>query len=436
MRTPSLFRLPILWLFLGPPIVRLGDRVAMDSLQGSFDFWNFFQAGWWMLGGAVAFRELYLNRAHLRGFLKGAGSLPLWSSLWLFALFLSSVVSSAPLLSFAKATLMGALVLAAADLGVKFYAGLVPVRRVLKILLISAVGLLLLVGVVFFLTPSLVTGHYEASASFLSLRTRGGRIAYTPFLSIVALVLGLYFFLTTRGLGRWLNVLVMGVGFFFLALGQTRSAYGGFAAALLLFAWRWAQLDKNMVRLMAGTALVVATVCIAGLTYDWSSSVAQRYDTTFQYVIRDAESLSTLTGRTQVIDALWEEVARRPLGLGYSAGPRAFLLSESFVASVHTDAFGNAHNAYLEILAGAGYLGFIAWMALVFGVGNTARTMRERDLIPIATLLVAALLEGVTESTLALPLYHTSVLFWIAAAVAAAYRARRVRHPASFMQPA
>ena len=425
MKRPSIFRLPIFWLFLGPPIVRLQAHGAMDSLQGNYDFWNFFQSAWWLLGGAVALRELYLNRAWLREFVHGMGSLSLWTGLWLLALYLSCLVSPAPLFSFAKVTLVGALILAAADLGVKVYAGIVPVRRILKILLVSSVLLLLGVGFFYMYKPDLVTNNYAEIQHGLDLRMRGGRIAYTPIVSTVALMLGLYFFLTTPGLTRWLHVLIVSMSLLFLLLGRTRSAYVGFIAGLALFVWRWKRMDQNITNLMTAAALGTAVVCVTALTYDWSGSLAQDYNAVFGYIIRETESLSTMTGRTQVMTALWDEIARRPLGLGFSAGPRAFLMSDSFVEAMHTDAFGNTHNAYLEVLAGSGYLGFMAWMAIVLYVLNVARKMRQTDLIPLAALLIAALLEGITESLLVEPFYQTAVLFWIVAAVAAAYRARR-----------
>lgn len=419
----SVFRLPIVWLFVGPPALRfVTERSAMASMQGSYDFWNILQVGWWLFWGGVAARDLFLARGWFADVRRRTGSFALWTSLWLFALLLSCGVSPAPLFSLANVGMLCVLVVAAADLGVKVYGGWVSPRRLLGLLLAVAVGLLLLIVGIALIAP---TAGGIGVIDPAEMRIRGGSVGYAPLLSLVVVFAGLYFWLTTKGGARlfWAFVVVCGV--VFLALGQTRSSYGGFLAGIAVFTWLWARLGTNPVRLMTGGAILLVVGCGSVLAYHGLGDAAAVYDTLGRLIIREEQTISSLTGRTDVIAVLLDAVAQRPLGLGFSAGPRHLLLSDRFVEAMHTDAFGNAHNAYLEVLAGGGYLAFVAWMVVVGLVlyrGHRVRT--RRSVIPFLALLVAVLLEGVTESLLVLPFEQTSVLFWAIAATVLALSAR------------
>ena len=422
MKQLSVFRLPIFWLFLGPPIFRtMGARDTAASLESSVDLWNAFRIAWWLFFGLLALRDLLKARGWLHDFLPRTGTLPWIVALWLAALFLSALASPAPLFTLANAGMLTILVVAAADLGVKVYSEHLSITRVLRGLLYVSVGFLLLIGVLFLVSPDLVGFDLR-----MGIRIRGGDVAYAPLLALVALFLGLYFWLEApprAARGRYL--LAVGLGLLFLALGQTRSAYVGFVAGLLVFLWLWNWMGRNVAHLMTSAALLVIVLCAGGLLYVTSSPPF--LERTVQYVVREQQSLSTLSGRTEVMAEVIKAVQDQPLGLGFSAGPRVLLQSEAFIDKMYSDAFGNAHNAYLEVLAGSGYAGFLAWMAIVFYVAWNSRRPFRRSMIPVAVLLVIVLLEGVTESGLVLPFKQTSALFWMVTALVAVQRARSTR---------
>lgn len=416
-------RIPIFWLFIGPPAIRfLGERSAMASMHGDFDLWNIFRVLWWCLWGGVALHALYQRRRQVRALLRNIGWLRLWLPLWFVALYLSCLVSPAPLFSLANVSMLMILVVAAFDLSVRVYVGNVSLRQIVKGFLVFSAGLLALVALLLLIDLNLVGEMTSAGP-----RVRGGEVAYTPLLSVLVFFAALYFWLNTPSLtgrmGGW--PLVMTLALALLLLGQTRSAYGGLVIGLGLFVWQWSQLRRNMVHLMTATALVVATTCAFILLADTSKSASNVLRVTGDELIRDRRSISTLTGRTRVFRLLWQEVKDEPLGLGFSAGPRAVLQDPANLDVIYVNSFGNAHNAFVEVFAGSGYVGLLAWMGIVICVLLRLFRLRPRELVPLHAMLVTALIGGMTESNLVIPFEQESVTFWIVAAVMVAVGARR-----------
>lgn len=417
-----LWRLPVLWLFLGPPTLQLiAARGAMASLKGNYGLWNIFETGWWLFFGLVTVRELYLERRQLNSLLRKTTYTWVWAALWLALLYLSCLVSPRSLFSLANVGLLTILVLAALDLSVKLYSGRLAFRRALKMLLGTTVGLLLLTGAVHLIAPGVVQQpHYEG------FRIRGGNISYSPLLAIIALFVSFYFWRRPQDEKRWIFASTMILGLTFLVLGKTRSAYGGFLAGAALYFWQWKQLRYNAVSLLTTVALVTGITCALVLVSDMSSGASSTLRSTGSFVIRGGEGFSTLNGRTRAWHLLWEAAKDEPLGLGFSAGPRALLMSPSSIEVLYSDIWGNAHSAYVEVFSGSGYLALVAWLAIILCVVFKIPGTYRKELIPLHALLVAVLAEGALESELVLPFKQSAVLFWvIVATLLAAYARRR-----------
>lgn len=422
MQNVSFFRLPILWMLMGPPAFRqVGSRGAMASVEGSFDFWNFFQVAWWGFWGLVALHELFRERRWIRSFLQSIGSVKIWIGLWVAALYLSCLVSPRMVFSLANAGLLTMLVLAAADLGIKLYSGHLSVRRLLWLTLAVIVGLLLLVVALIIVKPAMVN---QPGFQGFQMRIRGGEVAYTPTLAAAAMGLGAYFFFTAKSTtARCISAGIILMGLLFIDLSKTRSAYAGVLGGIGVFVWQWFDMRLNAERLMLGVTLAAIGACGIFLLADGSEMAANFVEKVFITLKRDEQTISTLNGRTHAWDLLWNAAAGQPLGLGYIAGPRNLLQSPAAIDYLGVDSFGNAHSAYWEVFSGAGYLGFVAFVMLIARIGAKAVVgEHKRALIPLHALLIVLLLEGYTESGLVMPFQQTCVLFWIIVAALTAPR--------------
>jgi O-antigen ligase len=406
-------RLPILWLFLGPPLFRTpGSRGAASSLNASFDVWNIISVGWWLFFGVFAVLEIYRLRAYLPRFLRSLGLLPLLVSAWLLSIFASSLVSPYPMFTLANSVLMTILVVTALDLSLKLACGLFTLARVLHLCLQFSLGLLVLVGLMLLLSPTMVS----VRAPF-GLRVIGGAIADVSTLAVVTLLLSVFFVHRSHGIARIGYLIVALLGSCFILLAQTRTGYVALVIGLFFFMAQWlitSQQDRREVQLglaCLGIAAVLGVAIFANITQQ-----TQVYRSVWDYLIRDPQSLGSLSGRDGIATVVVREVSARPLGLGYSAGPRVVLLTSDRALAeygVIADRIGNAHNMYLEMLGGIGFVGAATWLALSIWSGKRMFGHRGREAIPVRVLFSVILLFGLTSSSPVLPMTQSSALLWI-----------------------
>jgi O-antigen ligase len=419
-RTMSAWRLPIVWLFMGPPILRGGPRDAMASLEGNLDAWNLFRMAWWLAFGLLALIEVHRQREHLPRFIHDGWVMLASATTLIFTFFLSSLFSPSPLFTIGNAALMSMAFIAAVDLGLKLRARLVIPRQVLHVCFTVS---LVLLGVV----AALVVVPLIVSGGWAGQRIRGGAIGGTHILSLVVFFTGLYLGLGSRA---WLRVLYgsgAALGIVFLLLSQTRTAYVGFAIGAMLFAALWFGSSGLRQRLaMIGVAALMAGAATGLLLQDEFSPGEPLPERAWAYLIRSESSLRSASGRDGIFPILIREAVVQPFGLGYAAGPRVVLLSQEHEAElwyrygVLPQRIGNAHNAYLEVFAGAGYLGSLAHLVLIAWLALGLARRRSDVYIPTKSLLLIVLIEGLTGSSAILPLNQVSVLFWILVGLAAA----------------
>jgi O-antigen ligase len=420
----SVWRMPIIWLFMGPPIFRMEVREATASLQGELDVWNAFRMVWWLGFGLFAVLEIYQHRAHLPAFVRRAWVMLASACTLLFALFLSTLFSPSPIFTVGNALLMTMAFLGTVDLGIKLEARLVTSRQILHACFVVA---LLLLGIVVALVvvPLLLAGGFSGQ------RIRGDNIGGTHILSLVIFFTGVALGISSRG--RWVAWYWVGaaLGIAFLLLSQTRTAYVGFVIGLVVFlalGFVRAGLRQRAV-MVAAAALASAGVLGVLLRDELSPSGEALPSRALAYLIRSESSLANASGRDGIFSILVRETAAHPFGLGYAAGPRVVLLSQEHEAElfyhhgVLPGRIGNAHNAYLEVFAGAGFLASLAHLVLIGWAMHGLWRRRGPTYLAAKSLLLVVLIEGLTGSAGMLPLNQVSVMFWILAGLATASRA-------------
>ena len=415
-----IYRLPILWLFLGPPIFRTGVNDALESMNMGFDPWNLVRAIWYLLFGYVALAELYRLRRHVRPFLRRLGLFPWLVGLWLAAAFASAASSPSPVFTVANAGFMTIIVVAALDFGLKLHLGLLRPARALQLLLGFALAMLGVFVAALVLVPNLVSDGFPAV-----LRARGGHVADNGLMSQVVFMIGVFLASKSQGATRHAYVLLVLLSPAFLVIAQTRAMYVTFIAGggVLLAQWLSHARRRTRLEILGMLALAGSGLFAIGLHADLTGSgqAARLFET---YVIRDRDSLAGWNSRGALAAILLDRLASQPWGLGYSAGPRLVLLTAPYEELLRHGIYerfaGNAHNMYIEVIAGAGivggivFVGFLAWLLI------HAWRFRHDIPAPALALFLIVIVGGLTESDAVLPFHQVAVLLWITAAFVAA----------------
>lgn len=422
----SLLRLPLLWLFIGPPAFRnMEARAPTASMDGDNDVWNYVRLAWWLICGAYALLELMRASGSLPSFVRRLGALPFCVGVWLVMIYISVFVSPNPLYTLVMCVMMTILVLCSADAAFKVYWGAVSADRILRVLLLMSVALLALVLAIYHLNPS----SNVVARAYFGDRVRGGTVAYAPLVSLITIfVSGYYLVQSRRPLVQLLTGAALLFGLYMLQLGQTRSAYVGLLLGIAVFvSYRW-KLHRNVALMTAFGASVIIFFCLVAFAYDHSHSVRWRMDGYYdRYVLRDKyfvenpehaeDAILSLNGRSAVFAILVDEVLWQPIGIGFVAGPR-LLLSERL------DGLPGAHNSYTETWAGAGPIAFLAFLGIFLFLIVRLAHLRAREGLIISTLLAALMLEGMLESNMVFPFVQSSALLWILVALVAGASAR------------
>lgn len=415
----------IVFLYLGPPFYRAGVRSAEASLEGAVDVAILFRVAWWLFFGAVALLGIVRMRRHLVGFFRDHQLLHLLVVAYLVALGVSVLRSPALLFSAVNVGMMAVLVVAALDLGLRLRIGVMTVRDLLRDLNTASWTLLAVMGALLVVAPGVVASRGEGA-----LRLLGGDIGDPTVLAGAAVVTGVHLALTSGGWARRLYALSLVPAFAALLLTRGRTVYVGIVLSLAIWFVLWLARTRpaRAVRAVATVALVAGALCGAALVAQVASDGAL-LAAAGTYLVRDVDTVGNLSGRTGIFQVLLRAVPENPLGLGFMAGPRTLLLGsagELLRYDVIAARIGNAHNAYLEMLAGTGFLGGFAFAALLIASLARLMTLRARDLAAAAALLALVIVHGFTGSDAALPFGQASALLWMMVGTALGMRARSV----------
>ena len=357
-------------LMSGPPTFR--DRDPYASLQGELDLAAQIQIGIWICGGLWILARLYSSV--LRGrVLPAVNPAQALGALFITALTLSLWESPG---FFLTAFTLGQF---AVMLGfVWVFTHRFGTSACLRHLFIGVSVLALATVAALYLAPELVS-----DGTGLETRVRGSNIADTGSVALIGLVLCLSGIPNLRGPVFWVAFSLFGA---LLAASRTRSAY---VALLVFLGIGFIYGQRLRVRALI---LPLAVLAVSVFLLDVASS-------TTDYLVRDSESIETLSDRLPLWEYLTSVVMRdAPItGLGYYAASRV-------VATEYNPGLGNAHSAFFEVLLGGGVLGAALYLLFCASLaGFAVRLLRvasgQPSAVAAAGLLSAALLIGFTSQS-------------------------------------
>lgn len=421
----SSMTLPIVLLYFGPPVFRFETRPASASLEGAVDIWNLFRVGWWAAVGLLAVYSLIRRRRVAIQVIRDHPVTVVSASLLILCMLLSTAFAPSALFTAANAAMMAILTVAALDLAVRIRAGSATAGTLLQGLLGTAFVLATIIVAMLPVFPEAVSNGMSGD----EIRVEGGWIADTTLLGLTVLVCGAFLVSGVRRGVRGLAYLAVPASFGLLLLSRSRTVY--LAAGIAMLAWGIVWLGKvewrRAVRAIGIVSLAIAMALgsSAGLL---ALGESKAFDEIGTYLVRDASTLSTMSGRTTIYSVLLNQVPEHLLGSGYSAGPRAQLLAsarELLAGNVIASRIGNAHNAYLELLAGAGLMALATFMVLVASSALTLVRSKEPGALPLLALLVGGAVIGMTGSDIVLPFGQASPLVWATFGFAASVRLSR-----------
>ena len=385
-----------LLILTGPPRIRFRDPTA--SLRGELDAVVVFHIVVWVLGGVWVLYEMWRYSSLLHSPFR------FWlpqklGILLLLCLGLSAFVSQAPLLTLFKVYQMGVMLL----LGFFFVRRYGP-KACLQRLFWGYTVLLIGAGIFALWSPS-VAFRVMQSAGGLRLRVDQITLGLGP-VAIFAIILLLTI---APPLPRILYLLLLAMDVIILVFSFTRSAY----LCLLVF------LALALVtRARAAAPRRLAYLSLAAILLLLVAGVLPRIA---PWLVREPESLDTLTGRTGLWAYLAEVTFRESpwIGLGYWSASRIYALQ-------YHPSFGTAHSSFVEVLLGGGLLSVsiftLLWLVLLLCAASLLRHTRDRYAFAACSLLFSVFLvsqvgEGIDPG-------GTGFTFWCLLAILPSIRDR------------
>jgi len=222
------------------------------------------------------------------------------------------------------------------------------------------------------------------------------------------------------------------LGVIALVLTQSRGAYLGFLAMLLIAFKTVVTKKRARLKLLPGFALAV--IIGAGISYAATQAVSDTGVAGPTARERFTSVDETTLERVQIYAAAWNMFAGSPvMGIGYGNFRARF---NSFTGDAPTDLW-DAHSLYLKVLAETGAIGFACFLAMIGSFAVLARGIwknspREMErVLAVAALggIATVLTQGLVESLVDLPQFG-SMLWLLFALVMAGSRVEQ-----SFLQP-
>ncbi len=347
-----LFRYPIFLLAFGPPIFRSG--AGIDATKGNLDFWSFYEVAWI---GAIVLRAILrllnaksiLMPRQIRSVLKFAFSLGL--------LFLiSTAYSPSRLVTTAYSILYFLTMICVVEFIVDVYHNPPDWMQCLFHLRFIAILLLALVLLTILFNPAIVITIIPGGG----LRLGGGAVApATVICPMIALISAYSFLFSLESKAK--------SSFFFLVglagtlATQSRGAELALFLSLAILGLGWAKASRRS----AYTAIfgLVTLILFSSVTI---GAVGGR--NIWEAVNRGEHSrqIADASGRTEIWSFVLHYCMAHPQGMGYIAGFR-ILFKQYFALGMDLDptGIGNAHNSFIDILAGAGWLALAVYLILL-----------------------------------------------------------------------
>ncbi|MGA2352176.1 MAG: O-antigen ligase family protein [Terracidiphilus sp.] len=334
-------RYPIFILGFGPPLFR---SAGVDATKGNLDAWSFLQVG--MLLAVVAHALLRLAYAESI-FMPKQIRLILNLTLVLNFLFLASAAYSPSQFVSAFYAIVDILILVCvAQFIADVYKDPPDWMQCLFQLRSMAFLQLGLVLITLAFKPSSVVVIEPG----VGVRLYGGGVAPVALICPLIAIISAYTFLYSLE-SRSKSSLFFMVGLAGTLITQSRGGEIALIISLALVIAGWAKMNRRTAYIfisgiMAFTLLFGTVVATIGIERIWQ--IVNRGES--------AEGIASASGRTDIWKFVIHYCMGHPLGMGYIAGFRILFRSYfSLGSSLKTSHIGNTHNAFMEVLAGAGW---------------------------------------------------------------------------------
>jgi O-antigen ligase len=405
-----LMRYPIFLLAFGPPLFRSGE---IDATKGVIDVWSFLQVG---ILGAIATRAIHrLASAESISIPKKIRSILKLAFLLGLVFLASAVYSPSHLVSAAYSLLYLLTLICVVEFVADVYKDPPDWMQCLFHLRFIALILFALVLLTFIFAPSLVVSVEEVAG----LRFRGGAVAPLPVICPVIAIISAYSFLYgIESRGRSLLFFLVGLAGTFST--QSRGAELALLLSLAILGVGWAKAGKRSAYLFIFG--LMAFVLFSGVF------VGAVGGDRIWYIFNrggNAADITTASGRTDIWKFVFQYCIAHPQGMGYVSGFRN-LFRQYFALGLQfkVTGIGNTHNAFIDILAGAGWLALAIYLIMVIRIILLGlRFAKTRTLVTVASdnlpwhalrcalvLFISCLAGGMDSSDFTIPLRAPS--YW------------------------
>lgn len=398
-------RYPILLLAFGPPIFRASSGI--DATKGVVDFWAFIQVGWISVLAIrailrIAYAKSFIIPKQIRSALRLAFILGL--------LFLvSAAYSTNPLVSVAYSILY----IFAWICVVEFIANvhMKPpewLQFIFQLRLIAFILFDLVVLTVVF-NPKIVM----VVIPDIGIRLSGGTVASIAVICPLMAIVSAYAFLYSLE-SKARSVFYFLVGITGTVITQSRGSELALLFSLFILLFTWAKTGKRFAQLTLSG--VMAAIVLIGLLVGYYGglrlwSVLNRGQSTI--------GIESASGRTEVWMFVIKYCMSHPQGMGYIAGFRS-IFREYYALGLQFDVsrIGTAHNAFIQVLADAGWLAFIIYVMMIYKILSIGWHYAGRNMLAASTqntntlhaircallLLIFCVADGMNSAEFVLPL--------------------------------
>jgi hypothetical protein len=368
-----LMRYPVFLLAFGPPIFR--PNVGIDATKGSIDIWAFLQAGFVVV---IAIRAVMrLISSHHILIPRQTRSILRYIFILGFLFMASAEYSPSRAVSAAYAILFLCSVICVVEFVADVYRNPPDWMQSLLHLRMIFFLLFLLVLVTIPFNPDIVMGIMPG----VGIRLGGGAVAPITIICPVMVLISAYTFLNSLET-RVRAAFFLLVGLAGTLISQSRGSEIALLAALVILGMLWAGTGKRAAYLFISSAATVALSSVAVLAVIGGDRIWNLFNKN-----QSLEGIKTASGRTDIWSFVVHYSMQHPLGMGYVAGFRK-IFKEYFALGLQVEVshIGNAHNAFIDVLADAGWPALAVYLFLLIKVVAIGwRYARKKALIPIVS---------------------------------------------------
>ncbi|MFA6253173.1 MAG: O-antigen ligase family protein [Patescibacteria group bacterium] len=188
---------------------------------------------------------------------------------------------------------------------------------------------------------------------------------------------GLLFFINKNKIERWIMAIFLFLGIVGIFISGSRGPLMSLAVALVLYLlWNILHIKKLSIKLaLVFFGISIATVIGMGI---FTPQIGFIKNTPILNNLAEVKNFSgSLANRFIVSGIAWQSSLERPFGWGWENFPTAFSIHykpELLKRGWGDSNFDSAHNLYLDILVGAGFVGLFLWLAffafIIFYIGR------------------------------------------------------------------